>query len=267
MGTCFVIQPFDKGRFDKRFNGIYRPAIQAAGLAAYRVDEDPSVDVPIDAIERGIQSAEVCLADITTDNPNVWYELGFAFASGRPVVMVCGPERVGRKYPFDIQHRTVVGYESDGPEDFTKLQGLLTERITAAVNKRLVIEQISETEIVAKSQGLSQHELMVLAELAGETGVPESSCALYRLQQAAEKAGLTSIGFSLSFRRLLAKKLIEVFAEANFNNDEYEAARVTELGWSWVENNDSLFVLRRETAKKRSSNLSKFDDMDDDIPF
>jgi hypothetical protein len=48
---CFVIQPFDSGKFDKRFEDVYRPAIEAAGLDAYRVDLDPGVDVPIDAIK------------------------------------------------------------------------------------------------------------------------------------------------------------------------------------------------------------------------
>lgn len=65
MATCFVIQPFDAGKFDKRFLDIYKPAIEAAGLDAYRVDKDPGVSVPIDAIESGIKSASICLADIT----------------------------------------------------------------------------------------------------------------------------------------------------------------------------------------------------------
>ncbi len=65
MPICFVIQPFDAGKFDKRFDDVYRPAIEAAGLDAYRVDRDPGVDVPIDAIEDGIRNATVCLSDIT----------------------------------------------------------------------------------------------------------------------------------------------------------------------------------------------------------
>ena len=72
MPTCFVIQPFDNGKYDKRFEDVYKPAIEAAGAEAYRVDRDHSVEVPIDAIEEGIRSAEVCLADVSDDNPNVW---------------------------------------------------------------------------------------------------------------------------------------------------------------------------------------------------
>ena len=100
MPTCFVIQPFDDGgKFDKRFQDNLQPALKDAGLDAYRVDLDPSVDVPIDAIESRIRDAAICLADITTDNPNVWYELGYAFAVGRkapPEGAGGNPQRTGR---------------------------------------------------------------------------------------------------------------------------------------------------------------------------
>jgi hypothetical protein len=43
MTTCFVIQPFDSGKYDKRYADVYRPAIVDAGLEPYRVDKDPSV--------------------------------------------------------------------------------------------------------------------------------------------------------------------------------------------------------------------------------
>ena len=72
MGKCFVMQPFDSGAFDKRYDDIFEPAIKNADLEPYRVDRDPSVSIPIDDIETGIRRSELCLAEITTDNPNVW---------------------------------------------------------------------------------------------------------------------------------------------------------------------------------------------------
>jgi len=155
MPNCFMIQPFDSGKFDKRFDDVYVPAIEAAGLEAYRVDRDPGVEVPIDAIEEGIRNAAVCLADITTDNPNVWYELGFAFAAGRPVVMVCSNERTSGKYPFDIQHRTVINYKPESASDFESLKAALTERIQALLNKTEALRQIAESDQSAPTQGLT----------------------------------------------------------------------------------------------------------------
>jgi hypothetical protein len=173
MPLCFVIQPFDSGKFDKRFKDVYKPAIEAAGLEAYRVDRDPGVDVPIEAIEQGIKAATMCLADITTDNPNVWCELGFAFASGRPVVMVCSQER-GGQYPFDIQHRSIIPYVADSPSDFELLKQSLTKRMQATLTKGEALRQIAETEQISPIQGLSQPELYVLAELSGNLYMPEA---------------------------------------------------------------------------------------------
>src|ERR1700722_18181231 len=143
MPTCFVIQPFDNGQFDKLFKGVYSPSIIAAGLEPYRVDQDPNTDILIDAIENGIKNAAVCLADITTDNPNVWYELGFAFAARRPVVMVCSADRKG-KYPFDIQHRAIVTYVAQSPQDFAQLTSDLTSRLAAAVKRGETLEDLAE---------------------------------------------------------------------------------------------------------------------------
>ena len=58
MGNCFVIQPFDDGKFDKRYEDVFAPAVRAAGLEPYRVDHDPSVSIPIEDIQSGIQSSK-----------------------------------------------------------------------------------------------------------------------------------------------------------------------------------------------------------------
>lgn len=258
MPTCFVIQPFDSGKFDKRFDDVYVPAIEAVGLEAYRVDRDPGVEVPIEAIEEGIRTAAICLADITTDNPNVWYELGFAFAAGRPVVMVCSSERTSGRYPFDIQHRTVINYKPESPSDFDTLKLSLSERIRALLNKTEALRQIAESDQIAPTHGLTQTELMVLAILAGDTAFPEATSTVYSLKQNSERSGLTSIGFSLAFRRLVTKKLIEIIDEYDEQRDEpYKTTRLTENGWIWIESNEQLFVLKKPSEKP----------IEDDIPF
>ena len=258
MPTCFVIQPFDSGKFDKRFNDVYAPAIEAADLEPYRVDRDPGVEIPIESIEEGIRNAAVCLADITSDNPNVWYELGFAFASGRPVVMVCSSERTNGKYPFDIQHRTVIGYKTDSSSDFNELKNTLTTRIKAFKNKSEALRQLAESDQIAPTQGLTQTELMVLAIIAGDAALPGDVITLYTLKHESERAGLTSIGFSLAFRRLVAKDLVEVMEGWDENRDEiYKTTRLSDEGWKWVDKNESLFVLKKPSHTE----------IDLDIPF
>lgn len=251
MDTCFVIQPFDSGKFDKRFTDIYKPAIEAAGLEAYRVDKDSSVSVPIDAIEAGIRSAAICLADITADNPNVWYELGYAFATDRPVIMVCSEERTGKKYPFDIQHRTIIPYLADAPSDFERLREKLTSSLKAQAEKGAALRNMAEAGPIATIEGLSYPELTVLAILAGYV-LPGGAESVYSAKLDAEKAGITNIGFNLALKRLQAKSLVEIKTLHNDFGNEYDAASVTEAGWRWIDANDSNFLLHRSTPKDGS---------------
>jgi hypothetical protein len=257
MPTCFVIQPFDSGKFDKRFDDVYRPAIEGAGLEAYRVDRDPGVDVPIDAIEEGIRNAAVCLADITTDNPNGWYELGFAFAAGRPVVMVCSKERPDKKYPFDIQHRTIISYGADSPSDFETLKNSLTARIKAVLTKGEAFRQIEEQEQVSAIEGLTQPELFVLAEIAGSIFMPHSGVAVYAVKNELERV-LTGVGFSLGLRRLTARGFVEIKEDQDHTGDMFHAVFITDKAWGWIETHEDLFVIRRPPKKTANS---------DDVPF
>ena len=136
---CFVIQPFDGGAYDKKFEDIYEPALNNAGLEAYRVDRDPSVEVTIEAIEEGIRDASICFADITKNNENVWFELGFAFAHSKSVVLVCSKER--KVFPFDVRHRDIIHYSSDSPRDHKKLKTDITERSKAYLKSREDLKQ------------------------------------------------------------------------------------------------------------------------------
>jgi hypothetical protein len=268
MPTCFVIQPFDSGKFDKRFKETFAPAIKTAGFEAYRVDEDARAEVLITSIEDGIRSAAVCLADITTDNPNVWFELGFAFAANRPVVMVCSNERTG-KYPFDIQHRAIIPYKTEAQSDFQVLSDAIIERLKAAGERGQTLQQIADAEPIAPVSGLSQIELSVFAVAAG-AALPGSGFSLWSLQNDAEKIGLSRIGISLALHRLMQKKFLEDTIVEDQNGD-YKGVAITSSGWDWIDANDSHFTLRRPVKDVQRYGSSGIADdsgiTDDDIPF
>ena len=148
VSICFLIQPFDAGKFDKRYEDVFKPAVEDAGLEPYRVDRDDGVEVPIDAIEEGLRNSTICLAEITTDNPNVWYELGFARAAGRPVVMISSDKRK-KKYPFDIQHRSIIPYRTDSSSDFAELRAAITSKLKALLLKGERIDEIAQATQVS----------------------------------------------------------------------------------------------------------------------
>lgn len=152
MARCFVIQPFDKGLFDKRYKDVFKSAIKDAGLEPYRVDQDPGVSIPIKDIENGIRDSEICFAEITTNNPNVWFELGFAIAIPKEVVLVCSAKRKGH-FPFDVQHRNIIKYNTATREDISYLRSRIIKRIKAVLKKHESISPISPIFPIAKFCG------------------------------------------------------------------------------------------------------------------
>ncbi len=263
MATCFVIQPFDNGKYDKRFSDVYAPAIVSAELEPYRVDKDSSVSVPIESIEDGIRASIICLADITEDNPNVWYELGFAFAMGREVVMVCAEDRTGKKYPFDIQHRSVISYKADSPSDFESLKQNITAALKAKVSKGVILQQMADSDPVGSVKGLTQKEIIVLVTLATESFMPESFVSAWSAKRDAEKTGLNSLGFNLAIRQLIAKEYILKDVQYDERVQEpYDALQITEIGWSWIEANESLLNIHHPPIQAPVNIL-----LDEDIPF
>ena len=191
-----MIQPFDQGsRFDKGYKDAFEPALAETGLDAYRVDQDPNAEVLIDAIEKGIQRAPICLADVTTDNPNVWYELGFAYAARKSVILICGDERKGA-LPFDIQHRNVIQYKSESGSDFEVLKRQITERAKALL-ERAIEKQMNDADSIAPQAGLSQREIQLLGVLAGATPAPGTRESVWSLRRNAVSVGLTPIAMGI----------------------------------------------------------------------
>jgi len=173
--SCFVIQKFDEGgTYDTLYDEVFEPAIRAADLAPDRVDRDPSVQVPITRIEEGMRKARVCFAEISTDSPNVWFELGYAISMGKPVVIVCSGQRVS--FPFDVQHRHVVKYRTSVPSDFRALGAQITQRLRAAMQKGLEPEHP-----MRGSPDLAAHDTEATAPIAEDLSRPNrtASAALW----------------------------------------------------------------------------------------
>lgn len=258
MEKCFVIQPFDNGKFDKRYVDIFEPAIKKAEFEPYRIDKDLSVRIPIDDIEKGISESAICFAEITTDNPNVWYELGFAFACDKDVIMVCSDERVG-KFPFDIQHRHIITYKTSSTSDFNSLEDTITRKIKAFQQKTKTVKQLSVTPVV-ETEGLKGHEIALLILIMENQLSSEDSTSVFGLKHEMSKSGYTDIATSVGMRTLSKNGMIETFKTMDDynNNQEYIACRLTDKGENWILSNQDQLQFRQ--SKKPTDIL-------DDLPF
>lgn len=135
---CFVIMPisdtdgYDKGHFAKVYNDIIKPAIESAGYKSIRADEVVSSNlIQLDIVERLI-SAPLAICDISSRNPNVFYELGLRHAFNKPVVLM--KDNITPN-AFDISSFRYIEYIKEmGYRDVTSVIKQLKEAILSTVN-------------------------------------------------------------------------------------------------------------------------------------
>jgi hypothetical protein len=128
--SCFVMQPFSTP-YGGYYSDIFKPAIEKAGLIPIKADAEIfGAGKIIDQVYRGISAAKVLIAELTTRNPNVFYELGLAHALSKPVILVSSSEN---DVPFDLQHIRVVYYDVKDPFWGTKLIEKIAEKIVSAL--------------------------------------------------------------------------------------------------------------------------------------
>lgn len=275
MGRCFVIQPFDKGAYDKRYEDVLVPAIVGAGLDDYRVDRDPATKVLIEAIEDGIRNSEACIAEITTDNPNVWYELGFAIANSKPLVMICNSKERAGAFPFDVRHRSIITYAPESPRDFQALQSEITTRLRALLEATTQAQTMASIEASETISGLSPHEMAALQIVMENQLSAKDTLSASEVQQQMIKAGFSKLAATLSLRLLEKRSFMESVEDSDINGNNWWCYRVTEMGVNWLLSNQGLFQLRRRSVSLptervlRQPHADAFSQpiADDDVPF
>jgi hypothetical protein len=266
-GQCFVMQPFDHARYDSLYEQVFDPAIRDAKLKPYRVDNDPGASIPIETIEEEISKSLACFGEISEDNPNVWFELGYAIAREKPLCLVCAETRA--KFPFDIQHRKIITYPKQPlPKDYEALRKAITDRLVAAVEKdesrRQNAETASALSVVPETSGLAPHELLALTLIYEDHY--SGGTTRYSLPDSMLKGGYVKTASNLAITGLVRKRLVlqrEVSGEDGYGNP-YEDTRffVTDRGEDWLMNNQHRLNLRLPSAQDSTTGIS-----DQDIPF
>jgi tetratricopeptide (TPR) repeat protein len=146
MGTrphAFVAMPFgtkpgaDGNPID--FNKVYAeyivPALEAAVLTVFRADQEQRAgDIRTDMFQE-LLVADLVVADLTIENPNVWYELGVRHAlRARGVVLVSGG-RVTTAFDLYTDRKLRYSLKDGGPDPATLEEDRrkLTEMVKATM--------------------------------------------------------------------------------------------------------------------------------------
>lgn len=115
---CFCVLPFDSERLEI-FNDIIKPELEKEfGLTIIRADTIFSNNDIMEDIWTYICKSRFVIADVSLQNPNVFYELGICHTVGKDVITICDESSLAEDYsgklPFDIQSRRTIFYKNSG---------------------------------------------------------------------------------------------------------------------------------------------------------
>jgi hypothetical protein len=124
--VVFVIMPFST-----EFNDVWKGGIQRAAnelqMIPLRVDEINKSSNITDDIVESIKKSHITIVDVTDNNPNVMFELGYALAKGKPNIII---SQSADYLPFDIRNIRTIVYDNtwSGIEELrSKLKSFLQE--------------------------------------------------------------------------------------------------------------------------------------------
>lgn len=132
--TCFVIMPFSsttsctEAEWTRIYEEVFKPAVEGAGLDYSCRRSAATRGNIVRSILQDLKEAYVVIADLTDQNPNVFYELGVRHTvTDRSIILVQDREHI----PFDLRHYANHVYEwrtEEGPEALAhNLRRLLAE--------------------------------------------------------------------------------------------------------------------------------------------
>ena len=201
METCFVVMGFgvktdyQSGRkldLDKSYQNLIKPAVEAAGLSCIRADEiqhSGTIDVPM---YEQLLTADVVIADVSTMNPNAFYELGVRHAL-RPFTTIIVSESE-LKFPFDLSHLVIRTYRHLGEDiGFSEAQRFQKALSTAIREIRAQPKDDSPVytflQLVPPSLRQVQQSAQAVASSAGDSPKNETLRALLDEAESARKDG------------------------------------------------------------------------------
>ncbi|MFY9607709.1 MAG: hypothetical protein WAU45_03735 [Blastocatellia bacterium] len=119
---AFVIMPFAP-EFTTIYTDVIKPALDEAGYEVSRADTDLNQERILRKIIKGIAGAKLVIAELTSLNPNVLYELGLSHGLRVPTVLLA---QSIDEVPFDLRSHNIQLYSTHFNE-VTKLRVGLKE--------------------------------------------------------------------------------------------------------------------------------------------
>lgn len=106
---AFVVMQFST-EYDELYEEVIKPTCAKFALEVIRADDMYTNSSILEDITTSIRESSVVIADITVDNPNVFYEVGYSHGISKPTILLSDKKRA--KLPFDVSGFRTIFYEN-----------------------------------------------------------------------------------------------------------------------------------------------------------
>lgn len=164
--TCFVIMPisdhpdYAPGHFKRVYEYILKPACKKAGYEAIRADDTVKTNDIVSDIIKKIIDSDMAICDMSSRNPNVFYELGLRHAFNLKTTLIKDKKS---SRAFDIAGLRSVEYD----------ESLRVDEVEKAIEA--IAEAIEETEKMTSEEPNSIIQLLGLSTPAKKAEVKAMS--------------------------------------------------------------------------------------------
>lgn len=135
-GLAFIVMPFCP-EIEAWFDGPIKDVCRSHGLEPCRIDRDPPGEPVITGIQALIRAADIVIADLTWERPNCYYEVGYAHALRKPVILTARRDHApeadpkGGRVHFDAAAYSIVFWDD---ADFPTFEGALGNAVSNALD-------------------------------------------------------------------------------------------------------------------------------------
>lgn len=177
---CFVIMPFGKRDildskgtvvetidFDHIYHELIKNTVEELGIECERCDEITEAGSIHKKMFRGIFDADIAVVDITSLNPNVFYELGIRHALRKFVTVVIS-KASDQPLPFNIRGLDITMYNMSSPDSIETTRKRIRDLIQNGLDKETIDSIVhdaldDEVKVERKSKTIrSQEEKLYL---------------------------------------------------------------------------------------------------------
>lgn len=188
MLSCYVSIPFGikkdpDGRaldFDFLYSSVIRPAVQELEIDCRRLDEFSPGAIWHKTLFTALISSDLMIADISTHNANVLYELGVrhAMKRGRTVLI-----SAGGRLPWNISYSQAIQYEPDSSGRLVgepalrfreALQAVIHQSQRAAISDSPIYEFFPDIEVILPPELVSERRQLRVRPTKAQRGFAQT---------------------------------------------------------------------------------------------